>query len=201
MNIREQLRAADPLSHEPSVIDGQRDRVLAAVLAPHTRAQATSRARSRLRWTSVGIATALLVAAVAYQVRSASTRVLAAVRFEVRLAEEQPVPGLTVAKVATSGRLVYLYPTAVVDNADIAQAWVVDEGSGGRFGVTIQLLPDGATKMRQATTGHLGKPVALMLDGDVVVAPTLRSVVSDTASITGDYTRAEAERIAAGVVP
>ena len=43
------------------------------------------------------------------------------------------------------------------------------------------------------------RPVALLIDGYVVVAPTVRSEVGDAARLSGDYTRAEAERIVRGV--
>ena len=59
--------------------------------------------------------------------------------------------------------------------------------------------PAGATKMRQATTTHVGKPVAILIDGEVVVAPVVRTVISSSAVISGDYSRAEAERIIEGI--
>jgi len=63
----------------------------------------------------------------------------------------------------------------------------------------VEFLPAGAERMRQATAIHLGHPVAILIDGEVVIAPIVRSAISDSAAITGDYTRAEAERIASGV--
>jgi preprotein translocase subunit SecD len=53
--------------------------------------------------------------------------------------------------------------------------------------------------MRRATAMHLGRPVAILIDGRVVMAPLVRSPVSESAVITGDFTRAEAERIADGM--
>ena len=61
-------------------------------------------------------------------VDSNRTTVQAAVRFEVRLAQTQPVPGLIVARVVDSGRTIYLHPEMVVTNDDIAQSWVVQDG-------------------------------------------------------------------------
>jgi preprotein translocase subunit SecD len=127
-----------------------------------------------------------------------TTAVLAAVRFEVRLAEDQPIPGLVVAQVLDSGRVIYLHPETVVSNDDIAQTWVSHDGPA-RFGVTVEFLPPGAERMRQATTPHLGRPVAILIDGGVVLAPVVRSPISDSAVISGNYTRAEAERIADGI--
>ena len=121
----------------------------------------------------------------------------AAVRFEVRLAEDRPVAGLVVAQ-ADAGRLLYLHPEIVVSNEDIAQAWVVEDGSG-RFGISVELLSSGAARMRQATEAHLDRPVAILIDGRVVMAPVLRSPIGGSAVITGNFTRAEADRIAEGI--
>lgn len=127
-----------------------------------------------------------------------TTAVLAAVRFEVRLAENQPVPGLVVAQVAQTGRLIYLHPEIVLNNDDIAQSWVSQDGPD-RFSVSVQFLQGAAERMRQATTAHLGRPMAILLDGKVVMTPVVRSPIADSAMITGNFTRAEAERIADGI--
>jgi preprotein translocase subunit SecD len=94
---------------------------------------------------------------------------------------------------------VYLYPDATLTNDDIAQAWVVDEGHDDQLGVFIQFVADGAKKLRAASPRHAGKPLAIVLHGEVVIAPVVRSVMTDTAFINGDFTKSEAERIAAGV--
>jgi preprotein translocase subunit SecD len=120
------------------------------------------------------------------------------VRFEVRLAEERPVAGLIVAQVAGSDRMIYLHPASVVGNDDIAQSWVSPEGED-RFGVVVEFLPSGAARMREATTAHLGRPVAILVDGAVVLAPIVRSPIGESAVIGGHYTQREAERIANGI--
>jgi preprotein translocase subunit SecD len=118
----------------------------------------------------------------------------------VRLAEDHPVPGLVVARVHDSGSLIYLHPEAIVGNEDVGQSWVSDAGTAG-FMVTVQLLPPGSERMRQATEAHLGRPVAVLIDGEVVMAPVVRSSITDMAQISGSFTRAEAERIARGIAP
>jgi len=85
-----------------------------------------------------------------------------------------------------------------VTNEDIAQSWVTQDGPE-RYGVSVQLLEAGARRMRQATAAHIGRPVAVLIDGEVVTAPIVRSAVSDSAWINGNYTQAEAERIADGI--
>jgi preprotein translocase subunit SecD len=41
--------------------------------------------------------------------------------------------------------------------------------------------------------------MAILLDGKVVMTPVVRSPITDSAMITGNFTRAEAERIADGI--
>jgi len=91
-----------------------------------------------------------------------------------------------------------LHPEIVVSNDDIAQSWVSEDGPS-QFRIAVQLLPSGAERMRQATANHVGRPVAILIDGSVVMAPVVRAPIGDSAVISGKYTRAEAERIADGM--
>lgn len=144
------------------------------------------------------VAVAAIATAVGPRMWSGGAALEAAVRFEVRLAETQPASGLRETRVAGSDHVVYLHPAVVVSNDNIAESRVVPRGTS-RFDVAVTFTASGAEKMRQATAEHIGKPVAILLDGEVVAAPTLRSPIGSEALITGDYTQAEAERIARGM--
>jgi len=63
----------------------------------------------------------------------------------------------------------------------------------------VRLNAAGADKMRRATMNHLGRPVAILIDGEVVSVPTVKSPIGAAAVISGDFTRADAERIAQGM--
>jgi preprotein translocase subunit SecD len=117
----------------------------------------------------------------------------------VRLAEEQPGADRRAAKVAGSDRVIYLHDEVVVTNDDIARSAVAPGGTPSTFNIGIRFNEAGAEKMRRATANHLGKPLAVLIDGEVVMAPTLRSPVSDSALISGDFSQAEAERIVNGI--
>lgn len=103
----------------------------------------------------------------------------------------------SLAQIGNSSRLIYLHPEIVVSNDDIAEASVVDQGAA--VAIAVRFEPGGAERMRQATQGHIGRPMAILIDGRVVMAPTLRAPVSDSAMITGLYTRAEVERVVEGI--
>ena len=88
---------------------------------------------------------------------------------------------------------------ATTTGLSVASSKVVAASTPGQFSIDVQLTADGARKMRAATAAHIGRPVAILLDGDVVMAPTVRSAIGGAAMITGDYTRAQAERIVSGM--
>src|SRR5204863_9868661 len=111
-----------------------------------------------------------------------------------------PAPGLTAARVANSNRAIYLHPEIIVTNADIAFSNVIPGNTPAQqFWIDVRLNAAGADKMRRATMNHLGRPVAILIDGEVVTAPTVKSPIGAAAVISGDFTRADAERIAQGM--
>ena len=120
-----------------------------------------------------------------------------ATTLEVRLAESQPAAGLHEA-VLESGQRIYLRPEAVVTGADVTGASVVD--AGGRFSINVAFTSAASTRLGEATKIHVGRPIAILLNGKVISAPTLRSMIRGSAVITGDFSRAEAEQIASGLV-
>jgi len=195
--LPELLREADPVSGEPR--RGAHERSLrrdAVVNAPGNGGDVSRRSMMK----RVVFATTLIAMAGAglYWSR-ASVDVVAAVRFEVRLAEEAFAPGLREAAVGAT-RKIYLHPETVITNSDIADASVVPGSRDGEFSVAVTFKADGAERMRRATQNHIGKPVAMLIDGTVVMAPVVRSAIGTQATLTGSYAKADAERIAAGMI-
>lgn len=188
--LPELLRNADPLGYEEPPGVQQRQRMRQRIVAGGRAAQEPRRARLAA---AAAVGVAIVALATGYW------SVTAAVRFEVRLADDRPAAGLTATPVS-GNRTIYLQSRAVVSNSDIAQAEVVPGNGVSMFNVLITFTPDGAVRMLRATQGHLGRPVAILLDGDVVMAPVVKSPISASAMITGNYTRAEAERIVNGIV-
>lgn len=197
--VSDLLKAADPVRNgEPPSAD-QRAHLRQAILSAASSADARPVSRIRRRTVLAMVAAVSLVIA-AVSLRLADTPVVqAAVRFEVRLAEDQPAPGLTAARGANSTRTVYLHPEVVVSNADIARSSVIPGNRPSQYWIDVRLTAAGAGKLRAATTGHLGKPVAILIDGEVVAAPTLKSPIGDAAVISGDFTQSDAQRIADGM--
>jgi bla regulator protein blaR1 len=118
---------------------------------------------------------------------------------EVRLAETKPAAGLVEAIVEGSSQRVYLRPGAVVTGGDVTGARVSD--AGGMYTINVTFSDAASNRLAEATKSHQGRPLAILLDGRVIAAPTLRSIIRGSAVINGDFTRAEAERIAAALAP
>lgn len=201
-NIRELLQEADPLQHEPTLTSGECDFRRQALLAAVSGARVPAGVRSRSR-IAVFVAVALTMIAASFlgsRVRSPFVSDLqAAVRFEVRLAEDKPAPGLREARVSGSGRSVYLHDEVIVNNGDIAAARVVLGSGPSQYSISVEFNASGTEKIRAATGSHIGKPVAILLDGQVVMTPVVRVPIGASAVITGNFTKAEAERIVSGV--
>ena len=201
--LKDILQDADPLRHERDRLDGQRDQLHHAVVAAASDVVAPSY-RSLRRTPVALLATVALVlvgvVAVGSRMWSQGGATLqAAVRFEMRLAEDRQAAGLREARIPGSDRVIYLYQEAIVTNSDIARSSVVPGDGPSRFWVNVQFNDTGSQKMREATRDHLGRPVAILIDGEVVIAPTLKSPIGASAVISGDYTKAEAERIVNGI--
>ena len=202
--VSDLLRDADPMRDEPSRSREERNRIRALVLA----AAANQPPRRAARWQSRRSAVWTLAAILAILAVVAGSRLwsgggatlhAAAVRFEVRLAETAFAPGLRPARIVGADAVVYLHPETVVTNDDILRSTVVATGNGPGFGVAVTFPPAGAARMERATASHLNAPVALLVDGEVIAAPTLRSPISESAIVSGNFTKPEAERIAEGM--
>jgi len=128
----------------------------------------------------------------------APARTVRRVFLEVRLAETEPVRGLTFeAPVKGSERKVHIHYATVVTNGDLLKARVVE--TGGRYEVGVTLTPPGAGKMTEATARHAGRPLAIILDGEIVAVQTVRQALASEMIFSGDFTQADAARIVAGL--
>jgi len=200
-DIKELLQYADPMRSEPAVPSEHRDAQRTAVLAAASIAKRPKAAlpKSRVRLVAFLAAVVLVILFLGQRVWSPLILdVHAAVRFEMRLAEDRPAPGLREVKVPGRDLPIYLHSEVVVNNADIAKAQVIRDGSF--YNVGIEFKAEGAQKMRTATAGHIGKPFAILLDGKVIMTPVVHAAISDYAEITGNFSKAEAERVVNGII-
>ncbi len=78
-------------------------------------------------------------------------------------------------------------------DAFAAQGQVGDEGD---YRIVFKLKDDGAKKFGDWTSKNIGKNLAIVLNGRVKSAPTIRGEIRDTGEITGNFSKQSAEDLA-----
>jgi len=112
-----------------------------------------------------------------------------AVRFEVRLAGQNPFPGLKEAKAGGGGRSVYLHQEVIVANSDIARAKAIPQPGGSQYSIPVAFDPAGARKAHAATEKPIGNQTAILIDGKVVAAPTVREATDASEKMVAEMRR------------
>src|SRR5687767_15691453 len=111
--VRDVLLDADPLRHEPHRMEAERDRLRRAVVGAATGVTTPSSAwfHSRVIFLGVLVLIVLGIVSAGSQIWSqgGATLQAAAIRFEVRLAEDHPIAGLREARIPGTKRVVYLH--------------------------------------------------------------------------------------------
>lgn len=81
------------------------------------------------------------------------------------------------------------------ENLKDAQARVVQGGEGAE--VLLEFDKEGSELFAKATSENVGKPILIVLDGEVIQAPNVQEPINDgNARITGGYTAKEAQDLA-----
>lgn len=115
-------------------------------------------------------------------------------RMELRRAETEPAEGLVEATVLGTDRKVYLHKTAELTAKDIQNVRAGGDAQG-KPTIEITFTAAGAKKMARLSRQHQGKPLAVMLGGKVLSAPTIRSEITRRAVVTGAFTAKQFERL------
>ena len=105
-------------------------------------------------------------------------------RMVIRLAETMPATGMREVEVPGSSERIYLHPTPLATWEDVSLVKIVNEGNG-QLGVAMTFESAAASRLASATAAHLGKPLAILLDGRVVCVVTVRGPIAGSAVITG----------------
>jgi preprotein translocase subunit SecD len=112
--------------------------------------------------------------------------------FELHLAEYQPAPGLRETTLDT-GKKIYVGRTLVTKD-DVVAAHVKPDGD--HWSIVLQVGFIKGILVYLATMNHAGRPIAIMVDGELMSAPEANGPLFDTILITGSFTRDEADAIA-----
>ncbi|MFA6564959.1 MAG: protein kinase [Verrucomicrobiia bacterium] len=87
----------------------------------------------------------------------------------------------------------------LLDESAVARASVTVSPEHG-VSVEVEFNEAGATRFAQITGANIGKRLAVVFDGKVLSAPTIRSVIRDKAVITGNFTAVEVAEAIAGAL-
>jgi preprotein translocase subunit SecD len=103
------------------------------------------------------------------------------------------------------GRSYYLVKkSSIITGRDLRSARR-SQDEYGMPNVQFDLVPSAADKFGEYTSSHIGIPMAIVLDGNVMSAPTIRARITDSGVIEGNYSVEEAEDLAlilrAGALP
>jgi preprotein translocase subunit SecD len=83
----------------------------------------------------------------------------------------------------------------VITGRDLKNARPAPDDSG-RWGVDFALAPEGADRFSRFTQSNLGKQAAIVLDNQVLSAPTIQSRIEGTGRIVGVSGQQEATELA-----
>jgi preprotein translocase subunit SecD len=98
-----------------------------------------------------------------------------------------------------------LYPTDLT-GAELKSSDVAFDQTTGKPMVTLEFTPEGGQKFSDLTAKNIGKPLAIILDTQVISAPLVQDqITGGSAQITGDFSLEEAKRLSiqlnAGALP
>jgi protein-export membrane protein SecD len=87
-----------------------------------------------------------------------------------------------------------VFPTVMT--GDVLRNAVATQDQFAQWIITFELTGVGSDQFYEYTRTHIGEPMAIVLDGRVLSAPTINAAIRDTGSISGAFTQEEAESLA-----
>ncbi|HMW02984.1 MAG TPA: protein translocase subunit SecD, partial [Acidobacteriota bacterium] len=118
--------------------------------------------------------------------------------YDERNTEDEEVPGQAApAPAEKKPSYVLINKTPVITGLDVRDAFAIPADAGGKdYKITFKLKPGGGEKFGTWTGQNVGKNLAIVLNGRVKSAPSIRSQITDSGEITGNFTKASAEDLA-----
>ena len=111
-----------------------------------------------------------------------------------RLAEVVQADGLVEAIDPDREKRIYLHKNELLTEKDVKSVCFSDD-KNGRIGLTLHFDADAENRIRAATKAHIGKPIAILLDGKVISAPEIVHEISGSARIIGAFSDADLLRM------
>ena len=120
-------------------------------------------------------------------------------KLEIRNASHSPIEGYTESSYTSRDkeRRIYLDSEIIVSSADVADAF--SSKSGDTYSVYVEFTDEGAEKLKRITEKRIRKPLAMIVDGKVLSAPTVMEALSKNVQTTG-FTESEAKKLAESIL-
>ena len=83
-----------------------------------------------------------------------------------------------------------------VMTGEVLRNAIATQDQFGQWVINFELTGTGSDQFYEYTRTHIGQPMAIVLDGRVLSAPTINAAIRDTGTITGQFTQEEAESLA-----
>lgn len=83
-----------------------------------------------------------------------------------------------------------------VMTGDILRTALATQDQFNNWQINFELTSDGGEQFFNYTSSHIGQPLAIVLDGRVLSAPTIQAAIRDQGQITGSFGQEEAESLA-----
>jgi preprotein translocase subunit SecD len=99
------------------------------------------------------------------------------------------------------GTPLHLSRDVLLTAQDVTAVSVTLEPDLVHYAVTLQFNEAAAGRLKELTSKGFGTKIAILLDGQVLLAPTVTTPLSDSAMISGHYTRETATQIAEQLAP
>lgn len=115
---------------------------------------------------------------------------------EIRDASYIPMEGYNESsyEIGKEERTIYVGSEVLLSSRDVADAQVSEFDN--RHVVNVVFTSEGSKKLRKITEKRIRKPLAFIVDGRLVSAPTIMNPLSRNAMISGSFSEAEAKDLA-----
>ncbi len=89
--------------------------------------------------------------------------------------------------------------TAEMSGKSVKSAFATLQPGGGNFQIVVNLQSEFGSKMESITEKNLHQPMAIMVDGEVISAPTIQGKFGDHFEVTGQFKQKEAIDLASAL--
>jgi preprotein translocase subunit SecD len=67
----------------------------------------------------------------------------------------------------------------LLDEASVSRVYPTRTEAGDRFVIGIQMTKDGAARLKEITAANVGRRLAIVLDGKVLIAPNVQAALAE----------------------